>query len=391
MKVKENIIIFTTDMYQGGVAESTRKLCKLLSNTYQVILIIYDHKSITKDIDKNVRVIQLNAPLSVGFENSKFSKRLVKLVRYPLTLYVLFSLIFLRFKYQPKACYSMTYVPNIINIISGRLFKLQRTIVSERQDPIKDLGYSGILSKTVRYFYPKADVIHANSLGLVDSIKEFYKIEKNIFRIDNFFFEDELKMFSKEKVTLKGSSKFNIVTAGRLSPQKGHWHLIECMKFLKDSNVALHILGDGELKNELTALVNKLDLTSNVYFYGNVPNPHPYVEQSNMFIFPSIWESFGNSLVEAMFLSKPVASTSCVSGPKEIIDQGRYGLDLGLLSPYGEVMPESTYSDLANKIINIITDDGLVRFYSEMALRRSIDYGAMDAKKKLLKMFEGEL
>jgi glycosyltransferase involved in cell wall biosynthesis len=389
--MKDKVIIFTTDMYQGGVAESTRKICKLLSDTYQVILIIYDHKPITKDIDKNVKVIKLNAPLSLGFEETKFGKSLVKLVRYPLTLYVLFALVLLRVKYQPKACYSMTYVPNIINIISGRLFKRQRTIISERQDPIKDLGYSGLLSKAVRYFYPKADIVHANSLGLVDSIKDFYKIEEKIFHLDNFFFEDELITLSKENASLKGSSKFNIVTAGRLSPQKGHWHLIECMKYLKHYNVALHILGDGELKIELIDLINKFDLTSNVHFYGNVANPHPFVNQCDMFIFPSIWESFGNSLVEAMFLSKPVASTSCVSGPKEIIDQGLYGLDLGLLSPYGEKMPQSAYSDLAKKIIDILMDKELTRKYSKKALRRSQDYGAMDAQKKLIMMFEGKV
>ena len=47
--------------------------------------------------------------------------------------------------------------------------------------------------------------------------------------------------------------------------------------------------------------------------------------QYDIFLLSSIYESFGNVIVEAMNVGLPVVSTNCPVGPSELLDDGRYG------------------------------------------------------------------
>ena len=58
---------------------------------------------------------------------------------------------------------------------------------------------------------------------------------------------------------------------------------------------------------------------------GRVANPLPYMRGAETFALSSIYEGFGNVLVEALAAGCKVVSTDCPGGPREILDGGRYG------------------------------------------------------------------
>ena len=58
---------------------------------------------------------------------------------------------------------------------------------------------------------------------------------------------------------------------------------------------------------------------------GFVHNPYKYVCRSEVFVLSSLYEGFPNSLLEAMVVGTPVVATDCQSGPREILEDGRYG------------------------------------------------------------------
>ncbi len=58
---------------------------------------------------------------------------------------------------------------------------------------------------------------------------------------------------------------------------------------------------------------------------GFVSNPHAYTSRARLFVLSSAWEGLGNVLVEALALGVPVVATDCPSGPREILQDGRFG------------------------------------------------------------------
>lgn len=101
-----------------------------------------------------------------------------------------------------------------------------------------------------------------------------------------------------------------IVNSGRLSRQKNQFVLLKAMKHLTDTHLV--IIGDGELKEELLDLQKKLSLKNQVTFVGEI-NWHEamhIIRASDIFIFPSIYESMGLAMVEAMQLGLPVIASN---------------------------------------------------------------------------------
>ncbi len=119
---------------------------------------------------------------------------------------------------------------------------------------------------------------------------------------------------------------FHILTVGRLAKEKDHASLIKAFALLpKDINAKLVILGEGPLRAELEALVTQLKLDSRVLLPGFMVDPYPWFQSADLFVLSSLWEGFGNVIVEAFECGLPVVSTNCPSGPAEILDDGKFG------------------------------------------------------------------
>src|SRR5690606_13907674 len=68
----------------------------------------------------------------------------------------------------------------------------------------------------------------------------------------------------------------------------------------------LIIVGDGPDKEMLMKLTNSLSITDKVIFTGYQSNTRPFYNIMNLFVLPSMNESFGLVLIEAMFVKVPV-------------------------------------------------------------------------------------
>lgn len=391
------VTILTTDLYQGGVAESTRKLARLLSHKHCVHVIAYDSTPINVSVEAAGKVSRIGVPLAANFARTSFG-RLMKRILRPFgmlyaTLYMMWHILTCR----PDVIISLMYIPNIVNIFSTRFFRGIRVIISERQDPRMDLVNAKLVSLIVRWLYKFADVVYVNSPGMVEAVKEFYHLpDDRIFLLNNFFFLDEIRERAAEPLPCEHERIFSgkvIITSGRLSAQKGQWHLIEAFSRIVRSNpdVNLVILGDGELRGYLIDLAECLGISDKVHFLGNVANPHMYVKRAQVFVFPSIWESFGNSLLEAMALGIPVISTSCKSGPGDIIDWGRCGIDIGQLPRFGEADEslDAKINNLAHTIDSLLNNDALWAEYSRKAWERSQEFNWSSADAIVDKMLIG--
>ena len=99
-----------------------------------------------------------------------------------------------------------------------------------------------------------------------------------------------------------------LVHVGRLAASKNHAVILKAMTLLP-ADVHFVSVGDGELRAELEATTAKLKIGARVHWLGecgpdDVANA---LAASDVFVFPSLWESFGLAPVEAAALGLPLA------------------------------------------------------------------------------------
>lgn len=117
-----------------------------------------------------------------------------------------------------------------------------------------------------------------------------------------------------------------ILGAGRLTEQKDFPTLIRAFARLRAQRPArLVILGEGRQRSRLQALAAALGVAADVALPGFTPNPYAWMARADLFVLSSAWEGSPNVLTEALALGTPSVATDCPSGPRELLDGGRFG------------------------------------------------------------------
>ncbi|EJB8415334.1 TPA: glycosyltransferase [Vibrio vulnificus] len=130
---------------------------------------------------------------------------------------------------------------------------------------------------------------------------------------------DEIKFLSSEKVPDFFINNRYIVTVSSLAPGKRIDRTIKALGRLKDPDIKLVIIGEGEERKHLELLTKTLNLDRRVIFTGYIENPLPYMKNAELLSFTSDYEGFGLVLIEALACNTPIVSTDCPSGPNEIL------------------------------------------------------------------------
>lgn len=169
----------------------------------------------------------------------------------------------------------------------------------------------------------KITVVH--NLNDADGIKA--KADDDIeFQEDTFctHTKDELK-----NILNGDSNKF--INIARFSKEKGLDRLVIAFDKYRnecDENAWLIIIGGyGTEFNNIRNMVqdeNGKTLIPNIVLIKSIMNPYPILNKCDMFVLSSHYEGLPMTIIEALILDKPVASTN-ITGPKEFLEAG-YGL-----------------------------------------------------------------
>jgi len=189
--------------------------------------------------------------------------------------------------------------------------------------------------KIIKYVLNSADYIIAVSnknrkiLNELD-IKTPIKVIPNGYRNDLFFPMD--KNICRTQLGIPLNNKI-LLTVGSLDENKGQKYLIEALNILSKnrSDFICYIIGEGNLRGKLIQQINDLKLNNKVKLMGWMDhNKIPFwMNASDLFILPSIRESFGVVQIEAMACGKPIVATMN-GGSEEILISNDYGY---LVSP----------------------------------------------------------
>lgn len=109
--------------------------------------------------------------------------------------------------------------------------------------------------------------------------------------------------------------------------QKGHVHLVEAMARVHPSHpeARVFLVGDGELREDMTAKVEEAGLSGTIHFLGSRRDVAALLAASDCFVLPSLWEGLPIALLEAMASGLPCIATH-VSGTEQVVVPGVTGL-----------------------------------------------------------------
>ena len=152
-----------------------------------------------------------------------------------------------------------------------------------------------------------------------------------------------------------------IVHVANFNPQKRHQDLLAAAQLVlsQDPNVTFLLVGHGRLEHLTKTAARDMGIAGNIIFAGFRTDAPRLMAAADLFVLPSEFEGLPLSLLEAMGLGKPVVA-SRTGGIPEVVTDGVEGFLTDPLNP----------SQLAHKILVLLSDPEMRRRFSENALKR---------------------
>lgn len=193
-----------------------------------------------------------------------------------------------------------------------------------------------VLKQLVRAVMWRADALTCVSRDMVDQYRKVFRSPPHVC-VYNIVDDRHSRLRMEEPAEHEWFRHKNgpvLVAAGRLATWKGFADLVRAMNVLpRQRRARLMILGDGPLRSELQALVIELGLQDVVSLLGYVDNPLKYFVRADVFVLSSHVEGLPNVLVEAMMCGCTPVSTDCPTGPREVLQEGKYGYLVPMRDP----------------------------------------------------------
>lgn len=118
-----------------------------------------------------------------------------------------------------------------------------------------------------------------------------------------------------------------LLCVGRLTPQKDHAVLISAFAQIATEfpNWHLRIVGEGELRGMLQAMIDSVGVSDQVELAGANPRIEAEYAAADLFVLPSTYESFGLATAEALLHGLPAVGFADCPGTNELIREGENG------------------------------------------------------------------
>jgi len=186
------------------------------------------------------------------------------------------------------------------------------------------------------------------------------KFSINPIHIYNPLNKLEVIKLSKKKLNtkiFKSNKNLNILNVGRLVDQKDQITLVKAINLIKGKiPLEVIIMGRGILKKKLENYIENNNLKSIIKIIDFKDNPFNYIKKSELFILTSAFEGLPNVLLEAQTLKKFIISSSCPTGPREILLNGKAGFLFKVNNAYQlskKILEYYKNKKKLNKMINL--------------------------------------
>ncbi len=331
----QNVLFFIFRLYGGGAERVVSNLSIAFSEQYNIKVVVFDNQE--KTYPFKGELIRLKLPFSKDPTRNSWWRRLIRLV------IMIYKLRRIKKQHHIDVTISFAEQANIVNILTkgkGRTVISVRTLLSKEHATNPKMK---ILSYFIRLLYNRAQQIIVPSKLAAQDLRQYFGIEADklkviynyieVEKINDMAFEiiDDPFLFSLFNLPV-------LLNVGRITHAKGQWLLFEIMKKIKPVHPdwKLVIIGESETEGNLKAQLLKLaeqmslqvyehdkeqnpSLEYDIYLLGFNTNPFKFMRHSRILVFPSVFEAFPNTVLEAMQSGLPVVVADCQAGPREIL------------------------------------------------------------------------
>ena len=339
---KINLILYIDSLMIGGMHRQTLYLAKYLNKN------IFNVSVLTQNTDKGgLREEFYNSGckmIDLGRDSTPNKKKSFN----PFLSFKLYKI----FKKENTDIIYLNAAPNLIyfKIVNFFLIKKISLIGSFRALTF----WKGHLSKSYKWIdiffsqllYNSSKFTVVNSNALNKHYSKILKIRKPLITINNG--SDFSYVITKKSDKIRNDLKIDsnecfVLMSARLDPWKDFTTFVNAAKIVvnKTKLVKFVIMGDGPLKDDVKKLISKNNLEHNILMIGEKKDAINYVNACDISVLCSFGEGFSNTILESMFLKKPVIATN-VGGNVDLI---------GKTNKFGYLVPKSSHIDIANKIL----------------------------------------
>ena len=317
VKTDMKIAIFIQSLATGGAERVTLNLVKgLVQQGMQVDLLLADCSGgFLSEVPAQVNIIDLKGNR---------------------VLFSLFALVRYLRKQRPDLLHSVQTHTSLIAVWAVKLARVRIPLVISShimlsavlaaEPSIRDR----LLIKLAGWFFRSADAAICVSQGVAEDLIETTEMPpQKTHVVYNPVVFPGLEQKAHESITHPWFTTEDppvLLAVGRLVAQKDYPTLLRAFSLVNNKRpVRLLILGEGQERAHLELLVKELGISANVLMPGSVVNPYVYMAHARLLVLSSKYEGLPGVLVEALACGTPVVSTDCRSGPREILEDGRFG------------------------------------------------------------------
>jgi glycosyltransferase involved in cell wall biosynthesis len=214
-----------------------------------------------------------------------------------------------------------------------------------------------------RYKYGRADRVVCVSRYIADQLREWGVLPGALAVIHDAVPDEE--RYSRQASLGLLRERANLPEGRRvvgniaaLVWHKDHATLLRAARELvaREPDVAVVVVGDGNLRDELLQLRAQLGLQDSVFFAGFIPQAQRLLSAFDVFAMSSCMEGLGSIVLDAGLAGVPVAATSAGGLPEIVSNE-----ETGLLVPVGD------FRALADAISRLLHDGDLARRLAQAA------------------------
>ncbi|UCD38036.1 MAG: glycosyltransferase [Fidelibacterota bacterium] len=220
--------------------------------------------------------------------------------------------------FEPDVIHVHVFQAGVPAVVLGWIYRIP-VVITEHYSGFLGPGLSYVKRIKARFAFNRARMILPVSNALGQALKQYgirgeYRVIPNVL--------DTSLFYPLSAAPEPDTSKKQLLFAGSLLAVKGVPYLLRSLKLLDRDDYELHIIGDGPQRGEYEQMVLDLTLGERVTFHGRQPIEKlaDHIRRSDFLVLPSICETFGVVLIEAMGCGKPVIATDC-GGPRGIVTE----------------------------------------------------------------------